>query len=301
MEHDCCRQENKGNHQEGKEGRQSNGQAGKELSNTLLVIGALLMGAIIVQAYSFTQIGETNALLEKQATTLSLGGNPNPAPVTGNGQSVGAIDMSGWTDNEKMNYEMHGIMPARAQGGSTAQNAAPVTANFSEVLPKGTPRIYGQELGVGYGDVSVNDQQKANATIAILSQFDQEKGGKFIELSGDAQQRYIKIASQISCEYCCGAESIIFPNGKAACGCAHSYSMRGLAKYLLKNHPNDFTDDQILEELGKWKTLFFPGILAEKAKALKDKGIEFNYINLASNKYRGLEKGAQGGSMVGGC
>ena len=68
--------------------------------------------------------------------------------------------------------------------------------------------------------------------------------------------------------------------------------MRGLAKYLITNHPNEFTDDQILEELGKWKILFFPGPMAAKAKVLQSKGIELNYINLASNKYRGIEQEA---------
>ncbi len=295
MVHDCCRQ---GNNQHGdKESGKLEGDA-KQPSTAFLLIGALLMGAVIVQAYNFTQINQANALLEKQTATLSISKNP----VTG------TISMSGWTDNEKMNYEMHGIIPARAKGNATASpansgaNTNSSTANFSDVTPKGIPGIYGAELGVSFDDVSVNDPQKANETIAILSQFDQEKSGKFITLTGQAQQRYIKIASQISCEYCCGAESIIFPDGKAACGCAHSYSMRGIAKYLLDKHASEFTDDQILEELGKWKTLYFPGVLAQKAQVLRDKGIEFNYINLASNKYRGLEKGApQGGSMVGGC
>ena len=78
--------------------------------------------------------------------------------------------------------------------------------------------------------------------------------------------------------------------------------MRGLAKYLLTKHP-DMTNDQVLEELGKWKVLFFPGIHEQKAQVLASKGIELNYINLASNKYRGIETGAttSSGSMVGGC
>jgi len=70
---------------------------------------------------------------------------------------------------------------------------------------------------------------------------------------------------------------------------------------LLK-HGNEYSDDQILEELGKWKTLFFPGNIQAKAEILKQKGIELNYINLASNKYRGIEQGqSSSGAMVGGC
>ena len=170
---------------------------------------------------------------------------------------------------------------------------------ISEIIPTGIPLVYGAEVGVSYDDISPTDQNRANNAIAKLSAYD-----KSMELTGSDLQRYIKIASEISCEYCCGANSIITANGQAACGCAHSYSMRGVAKYLIKYHPNEFTDDQILEELGKWKTLFFPGIMAQKAAVLKSKGIELNYINLASNKYRGIEKGVEVGSsgaMVGGC
>jgi len=32
----------------------------------------------------------------------------------------GGIDMSGWSENEKMNYEMHGTVPVRAQSRGAA-------------------------------------------------------------------------------------------------------------------------------------------------------------------------------------
>ena len=171
------------------------------------------------------------------------------------------------------------------------------TVSASDIIPTGIPEVYGKELGVSYDDVSPNDPRKADATINVLSNIDKSE-----TLTGKDLERYISIASKISCEYCCGAASIIFSNGQPACGCAHSYSMRGLAKYLIKNHGDEFSDEQILEELGKWKVLFFPGIHETKAQVLKSQGIEINYINLASNKYRGIEKGQQsGGGMVGGC
>lgn len=155
-----------------------------------------------------------------------------------------------------------------------------------DVIPKGIPKIYGKELDISYDDVSAINPQKADSTIKKLGTLDQQ-----ISLSGNDLERYIAIASQISCEYCCGVDSIIFSDGKAACGCAHSFAMRGLAKYIIKNHGGEFTNDEILEELGKWKTLFFPSQLTKKALVLKEKGIELNYINLASNKYRGIENG----------
>ena len=167
----------------------------------------------------------------------------------------------------------------------------------SKIIPTGIPAVYGKELGVNFDEVSPNNPQGANKNIAILKNLD-----KTLTLQGSDLQRYIDIASQISCEFCCGAKSVIRSDGSAACGCAHSYAMRGLAKYLITKHGDAFTDDEILSELGKWKVLFFPGKHEAKAAALKSQGIEVNYINLASNKYRGIEKGqASGGGMVGGC
>ncbi len=183
-----------------------------------------------------------------------------------------------------------------ATGAVTSVAAGLGTVSASEIIPKGVPEIYGKELGVSYDDVSISNPKLADQTITKLAQFE----GK--QLSGEELNRYITIGSSISCEYCCGAKAIIFSNGERACGCAHSYAMRGLAKYLLTEHP-DMTDEQILSELGKWKVLFFPGVHEQKAQVLKANGIDAtNYINLASNKYRGIEQGqAQGGSMVGGC
>lgn len=182
--------------------------------------------------------------------------------------------------------------------GFAVVGASQSKVTYDDVIPKGVPAVYGSELGVSYDDISPNDPQLADQTIRKISVYDNS-----ISLSGADLQRYIAVGSQISCEYCCGAEAIIFKDGKAACGCAHSAAMRGLAKYLIQNHP-DMSDDAVLEEMGKWKTLFFPSILSQKAQVLKEKGIEINYINLASNKYRGIESGAasgSGGSMVGGC
>lgn len=158
------------------------------------------------------------------------------------------------------------------------------TVSALDVSPKGVPDVYGKELGISYDDVSVSNQKKADGTISKLGLFDTR-----IKLEGELLKRYIKITNSIGCEYCCGLQSITTPQGEPACSCLHSFAMRGLAKYLLTQHP-EISDDQILEELGKWKTLFFPDAIGAKAVVLKAKGIELNYINLASNKYKDIEK-----------
>ncbi len=193
-----------------------------------------------------------------------------------------------------------GSAPLVANAAGSTGNSSAGTALFSEVIPTGVPAVYGPELGIAYDDISTANEAKANDTIRKLSVYDNG-----VSLSGEKLQRYIEITTNISCEYCCGAQAITASNGTAACGCAHSAAMRGVAKYLLDKHAGEFTNDQILEELGKWKVLFFPDNMLAKASALKSQNIELNYINLGSNKYRGIEKGAtvnsSGGSQVGGC
>ena len=203
-----------------------------------------------------------------------------------------------------------------------------MTSVEAKVIPTGTPKIYGDELGISYDGVNPNNPRLADQTIETMSVLD-----RTIELDGEELERYVNIASQISCEYCCGVESIIYRKedvetrnalilqaiesgeiteseadkyrmqpGTAACGCAHSFAMRGLAKYLITEHGDEFSDQEILDELAKWKTLYFPGQMSAKAQALEDNGIEFSYSNLGSNKYKGIEKGSSSSSsMVGGC
>ena len=205
------------------------------------------------------------------------------------------------------NFQLGDAIPLTSQNLNNI-NSVPSQQNLAsgpDVIPKGIPEIYGKELGVSFDDVSASNPQKADATIAVLSDFDVK-----LSLNEEQKKRYINILyvmeNGMSCEYCCGARAIIFENGEAACGCAHSYAMRGLAKYLLINHNDEYTDTEILDEMGKWKTLFFPGPMTQKATILKANNIELNYVNLASNKCRGIEKSASAGNsagsgMVGGC
>ncbi|MFH0714877.1 MAG: hypothetical protein V1847_03805 [Candidatus Diapherotrites archaeon] len=185
-------------------------------------------------------------------------------------------------------------------GASSGSSSAASTISFSEIQPKGVPAVYGAELGISYDDISASNPQKADATDQKLASLENS-----ISLDGNALARYILITNSISCEYCCGAPAITTADGSPACGCAHSGAMRGLAKYLIKQHGSEFSDIQILEELGKWKTLYFPSNMVQKANVLDAQGIALNFVSLASNQYRGIEQGAtvsQGSTQqVGGC
>lgn len=121
----------------------------------------------------------------------------------------------------------------------------------SSFIPTGIPAVYGQELDISFDNVqdAINKVRLFGPTYG--------KGDKKITLTGENLKRYTNIGQQIACEYCCKATTLVRKDGVAACGCAHSIMMRGLAAYLVENHP-ELSDKQILNELKTWKITYFP-------------------------------------------
>ncbi len=153
------------------------------------------------------------------------------------------------------------IITQQATQGQSKQAQVNIQEIAAKVLPKGIPDIYGSELKVSFDNVE--------GGLDILGKMDADlnpgKGGiKFADLTDGQKQRYLKIGFMIACEYCCGVMSLITKDGQPACGCAHSAAMRGLAKYLLTKHEKEYTDEQIVDQLAKWKALFFPQQTVEK-------------------------------------
>ena len=70
-----------------------------ETKTLLWVIIGILFLAVIYLVFRNSQLGS--------------------AQITGN-----VIDTSGWTDNEKMQYDHHGTLPARLQGNNVQQQGA---------------------------------------------------------------------------------------------------------------------------------------------------------------------------------
>ncbi len=139
----------------------------------------------------------------------------------------------------------------------------------SEAIPSGVPDVYGKELGVSFDEVqeSMDKMRIFGPTYGT--------DDKKIKLEGEEFERYVKIGEQTSCEYCCGVKTLVKEDGEAACGCAHSIVMRGLTAYLIKNHSDKFSDEEILNEVNAWKKVFFPKqTLAVKFDELKESGDE---------------------------
>jgi hypothetical protein len=119
-----------------------------------------------------------------------------------------------------------------------------------EVMPAGTPLTYGEELNVSFDQVQ--------ASINVMRNFDPTYGKDGIVLSDDNLRRYVQVGSATACLYCCDARTLVDPKGVAACGCAHSQAMRGLAAYLITNYRDDYTDEELVEELNRWRAVYFP-------------------------------------------
>lgn len=125
------------------------------------------------------------------------------------------------------------------------------------IMAHGVPDGYGAEMNVSFDRV----QESMN----IMKVYDQsEYGNGQIKLTGDKMNRYIKIGKMIACEFCCGAAALVYDDGKPACACAHSQAMRGLMAYLIEKHGNEYSDDQILHELARWKGVYFPAQMVKK-------------------------------------
>lgn len=253
------------------------------------VFYALVIIAFAVLAFNQLQLGALKASAASVALSLSsqqgaVGQGVAAAGTAGAGVSVAGAGASVPQDSLQ-------ATPSAATQGS----AVNLEAIAQKIIPTGVPPVYGAELGVSFSDPV--------PSMAKLAALDDGEG-----MADPAQNaRYVKIGKAIACEYCCGADTLVFDTGKAACGCAHSYAMRGIAKYLISKHGPELSDERILEEVSKWKVMFFPKPMLTKAVQFAAAKKDLNYVDLASNKFRGFTAPAASGgldsvpSQVGGC
>lgn len=207
-------------------------------SNTLLIVlSVLVLGTMGFNVYLQNDIGQ--ALLEQKIEISNLSLSQTQTTQTSTGSS---------------------------------SSSAPNVLSFEEFIPNGIPAVYGAGLGVTY--------DKPVESLEIMKYLDGDlyPNGtiKFADLTPEQQQDYILIGTSISCEFCCGAKAVTSPDGTPACGCAHSAAMRGLAMHILINHPGEMTNDEILQELTNWKTMFFPKQMYQRALGMQAAGQSSN-------------------------
>lgn len=124
------------------------------------------------------------------------------------------------------------------------------------MFPTGIPE-YGQEMGVSFDDPVNSLNLMANAYPALKNE---------AKANPDIWKRYIALAAEprgISCEFCCGVgPQGISKEGEALCGCSHAPAVQTVTLWLMLNRPN-YSDAEILREVMRWKTIFFPKNMIE--------------------------------------
>ena len=140
--------------------------------------------------------------------------------------------------------------PATKSTGNPTQDA------IAAVVPTGTPFYVLEGSGAEKIKGATFDDpitsQKVWASLLGSKRFGTANA---IQLTPEEEQRWNKLTSVFTCDFCCGGPNSVTTINR--CGCAHSYAWQGMAKFFIKYYPN-YTDEQILGEMTKWKGLWYP-------------------------------------------
>lgn len=109
------------------------------------------------------------------------------------------------------------------------------------MIPTGTP--FYAPPGISFDDPV--------AALAAWQGYEQQ-----IQLSPELQKRWDNIVGTTTCDYCCGGPGRV--TMITNCGCRHAQAYRSIAKYLLQNYGDKYTDDEIHGELQRWKSAWYP-------------------------------------------
>lgn len=153
-------------------------------------------------------------------------------------------------------FQGNGLTFKSSSTKQTVLTGDPAQDAMAIVIPRGMP-FYGEALGVSFDDPI--------KSLEIIAQLDPSYGRNKVQLTQEERERYIRIGTtpSMGCQYCCGADTAVTKDGRPTCGCKHSWAIRGLAAYLVKNYPQ-LSDQEIMKELSKWKGLFFPKQMIQK-------------------------------------
>lgn len=118
------------------------------------------------------------------------------------------------------------------------------------MIAVGTPD-YGEAMGVSFDDPVNALGDLANAYGTLKQQAQQNP---------EIWERYLSLAAAprgVSCEFCCGVGAQgVDARGNLRCGCKHNPGAQAVALWLMLN--TDYSDAQILKEVYRWKSIWFP-------------------------------------------
>ena len=211
---------------------------------------------IVLILFNQIQISQVNALVS--GTSLPVGGflksvSSGPLKLVGSGKGdvvIGPqLNPDGHT-TKLVEWPTISETPAPKSTGNPTQDA------IATVVPTGTPFYVlegpGAEKIKGASFDDPITSQKVWASLLGSRRFGTANA---IELTPEEEHRWKKLTSVFTCDFCCGGPNSVTTISR--CGCAHSYAWQGMAKFFIKYYPQ-YTDEQILGEMTKWKGLWYP-------------------------------------------
>lgn len=202
------------------------------------IIGLMIVTALLILFNQF-QINEISGMM------VGSGSRSGGAIGLSREKDLANIDLSSL---KSTGHTIAAVFPV--ENIRTAEDA------MATLFPTGTPD-YGADLGVSYDAPLESLTALSKMYPALKSEVERN--------NPEGWQRFMNLASKpvgISCEYCCGIQAIgIDKQGNSACGCQHNPALLSVALYL--STYSDYSDGEILREVMRWKTLFFPKDMIE--------------------------------------
>lgn len=187
----------------------------------LLAVNQFMIGSMVPRAHSASPFKSLKALFTAQGASAReiIATKLNP-----DGRTTSVVKQPTITE-----------VPAEPEG------IEPIEAAKVVMIATGTP-FYAPE-GISFDDPV--------GALAAWQPFERQ-----IQLSGDLETRFQNIIETMTCDYCCGGPTNITKINH--CGCRHAQAYRSIAKHLVQNYGDKYTDEEILGELQRWKGIWYP-------------------------------------------
>jgi hypothetical protein len=209
-------------------------------SNNTLVLSAIAVITLLV-LFNQWQISQLSLALSGGRSSGVFSAITKKASLVGGGTNLDNVDLSGIQNTAQA---LAAVMPLDKI--TDAQSA------INLMIPTGTPS-YGEAMGGVSYDQPVPALQLLQRAYRPLKEDIKTN-------NPEIWQRYLALATKpvgISCEHCCGVGPVgITSTGESRCGCSHNPALHALTLWLMKN--TDMSDAEVLQEVMKWKALWFP-------------------------------------------
>ena len=210
-----------------------------------MIVAMLAVGALIIfNQYQLSDLSKSYGKLSgHKASSLSL-----------DGSDISKVDVTEITSTP---MAVASLFP-ELESISSQEDAVEI------MLPTGTPDYsddFSTDLGVelSFDNAVPSMEALARWFPTIKEEVKQE--------NPEAWNRYLELAAKphgVSCEYCCGiGPQGADDKGESRCGCQHNPALLALTLGLVSR--TEYTDAQVLKEVMRWKTLFFPKNMIETA------------------------------------